>query len=405
MASTSDESLITSDSELKDLVEHIRRSGRFAFDTEFVSELTFEPVLCLVQVATAERLVALDPLAIRDVSPIWEVVIDPSIEVVMHAAGEDLRICRFHTGRLPQRVFDVQVMAGLVGFGYPLSLGNLMGQALGATVFGGETRTDWRRRPLSPAQLRYALDDVRYLLPLADRITEQLRALDRQNWAEDELRLFIAAIQNRDEESRWRRLPGLHQLNRRGLEVARLLSEWRFDEARRLNRPIRQILRDDLLVGIAKRQPASRQELEALRDFNRPHMLSKSPEILGLIARAQSLPAERLPEHNERHDDGPGLTMLVNLLAATLSHCCAHHRVAPALVGTSNDLKELVRWHLQERPDTYTPSLASGWRDQVCGATLLDVLAGRRALRVVDPQSEVPVAVESLDGKESHAER
>ena len=107
-----------------------RQPGRFAFDTEFVSEETFEPVLCLIQVATRERLAAVDPLAIRDFSPFWDVVTDPAVEVVMHAASEDLRICRFQTGTVPRRVYDVQIAAGLVGFGYPLSLGNLVSQAL-----------------------------------------------------------------------------------------------------------------------------------------------------------------------------------------------------------------------------------------------------------------------------------
>ena len=145
------------------------------FDTEFVSEETFEPVLCLIQVATRERL-AVDRSRWRsgDLGPFWDVVNDPAVEVVMHAASEDLRICRLQTGKVPRRVFDVQIAAGLVGFGYPLSLVNLVGQVLGVSLAGGETRTDWRRRPLTPAQLRYALDDVRYLLDLADLLGAEL---------------------------------------------------------------------------------------------------------------------------------------------------------------------------------------------------------------------------------------
>ncbi len=132
---------------LLELVDHLRVAGRFGFDTEFVSEGTFEPVLCLIQVATTERLTTIDPLAIPDISPFWDVVTDPSIEVVMHAAGEDLRICHLQNGRLPERVVDVQLSAALVGYGYPISLGNLVRQELGITLAGGETRTDWRRRP------------------------------------------------------------------------------------------------------------------------------------------------------------------------------------------------------------------------------------------------------------------
>ena len=213
--------LITTAAGLDEVIAHIRERGCFAFDTEFVSEDTFEPVLCLIQVATDERLAVIDPLPLRDLTPFWDAVNDPAIEVIMHAAGEDLRICRFQTGRVPAKVFDVQIVAGLVGFGYPLSLGNLANQTVRATLAGGETRTDWRRRPLSPGQLRYAIDDVRYLFSIADFLKTQLENLDREAWAEAELATFLSDIATRSDEERWRKLSGLHTLNRRGLEIAR----------------------------------------------------------------------------------------------------------------------------------------------------------------------------------------
>src|SRR4051794_24417390 len=231
---------------------------------------------------------------------------------------------------------------------------------------------------------------------MADRLTEDLRTHGREAWAEEEFRDFLDTVQNRDDESRWRRLPGLHQLSRRGLETARRLAEWRVEEARRVNRPLRQLLRDDLLVAIAKRQPATRRDLEALRDFNRPHLLGRSQEFLGVIAAAQSVPADQLPEPSDRHDEGPGLTMVVSLLAAALAQCCVQHRVAPGLVGASNDLKSLIRWHGQGRPEDRRPELTKGWHQEVCGATLLDVLSGQIALRVADPLSDVPVALEPI---------
>ncbi len=396
MADLPAESSVATRSGLDELVTHLRESGRFAFDTEFVSEETFEPVLCLVQVATRDRLVIVDPLAVGDLSPFWDIVLDPEVGLVMHAASEDLRICKFQAGQVPSHVFDVQIAAGLVGLGYPLSLGNLANQVLRITLSGGETRTDWRRRPLSESQLRYALDDVRHLLVLVDRLEAQLDRLGRRSWAEAEFAGFIDAIQNRSEEERWRRLPGLHQLSRRGLEVARRLSDWRFEEARRANRPLRQSLRDDLLVAIAKRLPASRRDLEALRDFNRPHLLARGGDILAILAEAQAVPAELLPEPVERHEEGPGLTMVINLLTAALAHCCAQHKVAPGLVGAAHDLKALVRWDADGRPEARRPDLTRGWRAEVCGRTLLDVLAGHLALRVDDPKADVPVALEAI---------
>jgi ribonuclease D len=390
--------LISTPRGLDDLVAHLRDAGRFAFDTEFVSEETFEPNLCLVQVATADRLAVVDPLAVRDLSGFWDAVIDPSLEVVMHAAGEDLRICKIKTGTVPARVFDVQIAAGLLGPGYPLSLGNLVSQRLGISLAGGETRTDWRRRPLSPAQLRYALDDVRFLLELADGIASDLSERGRAAWAESEFADFLAAIRDRSEDDRWRRLPGLQGLNRRGLEVARRLAEWRQDDARRANRPLRAILKDDLLVAIAKRQPATRRDLEALRDFNRPHLMSRAGEILDVIAEAQAVPVEALPTPAERHDERPGTAMVVSLLTATLARCCGQARVAVGLVGGASDLRDLIRWQSDGCPDDRRPSLAHGWRWEVCGQTLMDVLTGRRALRVVDPEADVPVALDPVDG-------
>jgi ribonuclease D len=400
MTASTGASLITTTLQLLSLVEHVRAMGRFAFDTEFVSEETFEPVLCLIQVATRERLALIDPLAVRDLDPFWNVVCDPAIEVVMHAAGEDLRICLIKSGRLPRRIYDVQMAAGLAGFSYPLSLVNLVGQVLGVSLAGGETRTDWRRRPLSSGQVEYALDDVRYLLDLADSFGESLKNLVRTSWAEEEFEEFVSSIAQRADEDRWRRLPGLNQLGSRGMEMARQLSLWREDEARRQNRPLRQVMRDDLLVAIAKRQPTNRRGLEALRDFNRPGLISRTDEILGALQRAREVPEDDLPQPASRVEEPPGLSTVANLLSAALAQCCAQHRIAGSIVANVGDLKGLIRWHLEGRPADCRPALLQGWRAGVFGQTLLDVLDGRVALRVADPGSDFPVALEPVAGSE-----
>ncbi len=389
-------SMITTRPQLRDLIGRLRDSGRFAFDTEFVSEETFEPVLCLIQVAAADVLAVIDPEAVGDVSSFWELVQDPAMNVVMHAAGEDLRICHLRTGKLPERVFDVQIAAGMVGLSYPLSLSNLASQVLDVTLSSSETRTDWRRRPLSQAQLEYALDDVRYLLGIADRLIDRLGALGRLDWAEAEFRDQAREIARRADADRWRRLPGLHQLSRRGLEAARRLSDWREDVARKRNRPLRQIMRDDLLTAIAKRMPRNKRDLEALRDFNRPALLSHGQEILEVLDQARGVSEDALPELPDRHEEPPGVSTITNLLSAALAQCCAHNQIAGSLVGSVADLKQLVRWRLDEpRDPNRPPALLDGWRRELCGQVLLDVLEGKVALRVVDPMSEYPVALEN----------
>lgn len=394
MAPAKDEILISTPAQLRELVEHVRAAGRFGLDTEFVSEDTFEPVLCLVQVATADRLAAIDPLAVRELGPFWELVHDARLEVVMHAAGEDMRICLLHTGAVPRRIFDVQIAAGVVGYGYPLSLVNLASQVLRISLSSSETRTDWRRRPLTTPQLRYALDDVRHLLDLADRLQAELKQMERSDWAEAEFADFLAATLDRAEQERWRRLPGLHQLSRHGLEAARQLAQWREDEARRQNRPVRQIMRDDLLVAIAKRLPSSRRDLEALRDFNRPALLNKSQAILAVLAEARSVPEDRLPELSQRPDDSPGASTVASLLSAALAQLCVQYKVSGSLLANVSDLKHLIRWYLEGRPEQGRPALLEGWRGELCGKLLLEILEGRRTFRVVDPASEYPVALE-----------
>ena len=272
----------------------------------------------------------------------------------MHAAGEDLRICMLRTGSLPRRVFDVQMAAGMVGLNYPLSLVNLVGQVKGISLSGSETRTDWRHRPLTRAQLRYALDDVRHLLDLADQFTDRLTQLGRTEWANAEFDDLLESIAERADLDRWRRLPGLHQLGRRSLEMARRLADWRENEARRQNRPLRQVVRDDLLVAIAKRQPRNRRDLEALRDFNRPALLNRSQEILAILDAARLVPDDQLPDLPARPEEPPGLSTVTNLLSAALAQCCAQNQLAGSLVANVSDLKHLVRWH-NGRPRPITP--------------------------------------------------
>jgi ribonuclease D len=157
---------------------------------------------------------------------------------------------------------------------------------------------------------------------------------------------------------------------------------------------MRQGLRDDLLVAIAKRQPSSRRDLEALRDFNRPNLISKSQAILTVLEQARAVPEDLLPNPPYRPDESPGASTVANLLSAALAQLCVQSQVAGSLVANVSDLKHLIRWYLDGRPESDRPSLIAGWRGQLCGALLLEVLEGRRTFRVVDPASEFPVALE-----------
>src|SRR5947209_2205821 len=171
---------------LAECCDHLAGCSAFGFDTEFIGEDTFHPRLCLVQVATAERLFVIDPLAAGPLDRFWELVADPARVVVVHAGREEIRMCQHGCGRPPGNLFDLQIAAGLVGIGYPMGHAALIWHLLKVQLSKAETLTDWAQRPLTAQQLRYGYDDVRYLLPLWRQLTKRLDKLDRAEWAAEE---------------------------------------------------------------------------------------------------------------------------------------------------------------------------------------------------------------------------
>src|SRR6516165_5550656 len=198
------EQIVQTPDELSLCCEHLAACEQFGFDTEFVGEDTYHPRLCLVQVATAERLFLIDPLTAGPLDAFWQLVVDPARVVVVHAGREEVRLCRLWTGRTPGNLFDLQIAAGLTGLAYPLGHAALVNQVLGAHVPKGETLTEWRHRPLTPSQIRYAFDDVRYLLPAWHRLTARLENLGRLDWAREEFaRLATNATPEETANEKW----------------------------------------------------------------------------------------------------------------------------------------------------------------------------------------------------------
>ena len=214
-------------------------------------------------------LFVVDPFTCGPLDRFWQILTDPAKTIVVHAGREDIRICNFAIGK-PPNVFDVQLAAGLVGYSYPIGYAGLVQDLLGYRMSKGETLTDWRRRPLLPAQLRYAYDDVRFLLPAWKRLTDRLKKNDRQAWAEEEFAVSVRkAVADETTTERWRKVKGIGALDRRGLAVAREVFGWRDSFAQRVNRPPRMLLRDDLIVEIARRAPRTMDDLQSLRGHPR----------------------------------------------------------------------------------------------------------------------------------------
>ncbi|MBX9585361.1 MAG: HRDC domain-containing protein [Gemmataceae bacterium] len=375
-------------------LEHLTAVKAVAFDTEFVGEDAYRPELCLVQVATAEHLYVIDPFAVGPLDRFWALLTDPARTTVVHAGREDIRLCYFAAGKPPANVVDVQIAAGLAGLTYPIGYAGLVQELLSQRMTKGETLTDWRRRPLSASQVRYAFDDVRYLLPAWKRLSDRLRRHGRLGWAEEEFGTFVGkAVGDEASAERWRRVKGLGGLDRRGLAVAREVFAWREAFAKRVNRPPRTVLRDDLLVEIARRSPKSAEDLQSLRGLPR----GEPEAILEAVRRARALPPEELPELEPRENDPAHVVLLGNLLGVVLSDLCSRNKLAANLVASQSDLKAVVRAKAagRELPDV---PLTRGWRATAILPELLAVLDGRDALRVVKPASTAPLQYVPVSG-------
>ncbi len=374
---------------LAEAVEAIRAAAVVGFDTEFVGESTYEPQLCLVQIAAGERIFIIDPLVQLDLRDFWQALTDPEREVIALAARQELLFCLRYAGRAPHRVFDPQIAAGLVGYGYPLSHTNMVQRVLDVRVGGGETFTDWRKRPLTPSQLRYAAEDVRFLEAIRLSLLARARELDREVWVDLECaRLVHRVVQGQDEE-RWFRVSGAGRLNRRELAVLREVWGWRELVARSHDSPPRRVLTDDLMMQIVRRKPATTNDLLQLRGMDR--LRRDADAIVAAVAKGLRMPAADLPALISR-DDPPQVQVLGQLASIVSNSLAAQHHVDIALLATTSDLQDIVRWNLgltQERPE-----VLDGWRGEILGQPLLDLLEGRSTIRVADAKSKSPLRIE-----------
>jgi ribonuclease D len=387
--------IITQQRDLEAFCERLRQADRIAFDTEFVSEFTFKPQLCLIQVGTADEAFCVDTLAPLDLAPLWETLTDPAHQVIVHAGRQELLFALDATERRLARMFDVQIAAGMIGLEFPAGYGNLISRLLGVVPQKGETRTDWRRRPLTDRQVEYALADVRHLLPLHDVLSRRLAELQRSDWCAVELETFQIEIEASRTKDRWRRVSGSAGLSSRSQAVLRELWQWREREAEQRDIPARLVLRDDLMVEMAKRRDADVKHLGAIRGMERPEIRRAIPEFSRLIEKALKLPEEACPPI-VRTDTNPQLTILGQFLSSALTGICRAADLAPSIVGTPNDVRELVNYRLNGATDSdgQIPALARGWRAEVVGRVIEDLLEGRTSIRIADPHSDHPLVFE-----------
>ncbi len=384
--------IITYQEDFLELCQHIRQTGIVAFDTEFVSDAGYRSELGLLQFATPDRCVAVDPLQVTSLSAWWEIMADDQTTVVVHGGQAEIRFCIQQSGLAPRQLIDIQIAEGLRCRSYPLSYSAIVERVLGIRVDSNQTRTDWLRRPLSQEQIVYALEDVSHVLLIWQTQKKWLESKNRLSWAISEFDRMITDIQDDEHTPPWERISGIHRLPRRDLAAAQKLAQWREEEAAFRNRPARRILRDDLLIDLAKRRPKTVQQALATRDLNRPEYRKRIDDMLAVIEEANRIPEDQLPKRirSQRDETSADEQVLSKLLSLALANRCAELEIAQSLVGTNRDLNELVRAVRNNDEDADTRML-SGWRGEVCGELLRKVLDGCVSFRVSPAGSSTPL--------------
>lgn len=365
---------IDTDAGLDDLVRRLSSGESYALDTEFHRERTYFPRLALMQFAWRENgrteIALVDPLRC-DVSVLAD-LLSSDREVVVHAAQQDLEVLLHAVGVVPPRIYDTQIAAGFLGYSSP-SLANLVNGELKMALPKGDRLTDWLRRPLTEAQKAYAASDVEHLFEIRDRQMSRLVERGRTSWAEEAFaELLGRRVGPPDPELAWTRIKDVRAMKPRTRGVLAALATWREERAMASDIPPRQVLADLALQGIAQREPRTVEELSQARGVDDRHVRGGfANEILEAVRRGREQPLEL--ETSDGDDLDRRLRPAVTLVSAWVSEVARRQEIDPALLGTRNDIVEFLCDKQQAR-------LSTGWRWDVVGHQLSDIVAGRAGL-------------------------
>jgi len=385
---------VSRSSELQTLLRHLESSPWIALDTEFISERKYRSQLCLIQIAAEGILAIIDPMALKDTAPFWEFLCEHDHETIVHAFRSEMEFCFRYTKQTPKNLFDVQLAAGLIGTDYPCSFGGLLAQHIQVSLQKEETRTNWAKRPLSQRQVDYALNDVRYLSMLSRKIKKKLQILGRMDWYRAEMDAHLQNLIQEWEAPRWRQISGIANLDPREMAIAGELWIWRDRRAALADIPVAYILRDDLIIELARRKSPDPKRITAIRGMQRSDIAKQMSEISAAITRGLDCPESELPKRQEKPQFSQ-YTQMVQLIHSGLAMLCRQQHLAPSIVVTPLDIRELLAFRLgfvsANGSSVATPRLITGWRAEVVGDFLEDFLEGRTAIRFDKTHPQEPL--------------
>jgi ribonuclease D len=361
------------------LAEFCSRAKTYDFvtvDTEFLRETTYWPRLCLLQAATPDEAILVDPLADGlSLAPFFELLANAAVTKVFHAARQDIEIFVKLTGTVPQNIFDTQVAASVCGFGDSVSYDNLVRSVTGVELDKSSRFTDWSHRPLTEKQRLYALADVTHLRDIYIKLREQVTSAHRWDWVEDELEILRSidtyVVQP---ENAWERLKS--KLSRpRDLAALQALAAWREKRAQDTDQPRSRILKDDALIEVAMQRPTTPEAFDKLRAVQRGYGRSNAGnEVIGILKSVEALPKSALPPAPERFRGPSPKGAVGDLIRVLLKAVSEEHGVAARILATSDDIDAIV---LDDEADV--PAL-HGWRRKLFGDKALAIKHGRIGL-------------------------
>lgn len=367
--------MITTNDELATLCEAASAFPAIALDTEFVRTRTYYPQLGLIQLFDGEHTALIDPLTITEWAPFRDLLINTQVTKYLHAGSEDLEVFLNAFGVQPQPMIDTQILAAFCG--RPLSWGfaAMVEEFTGLTIDKSESRTDWLARPLTERQCDYAAADVWYLLPIANKLLAETGAAGRLEAALDECRLMM---QRRQEvlapEEAWREIGNAWQLRTRQLACLRLLADWRLRKARERDLAVNFVVREENLWAVARYMPASMGELDSI-GLSGSEIRFHGKTLLALVAQAQALPEEALPEPLLNLMDMPGYRKAFKAIKALVQSVSESHNISVELLASRRQINQLLNWHWQLKPQNNLPELISGWRGELMADQLKTLLA------------------------------
>ena len=357
--------IVTTTAALDELAARLQAAAAVGLDTEFLRERTYRAELCLIQVGIPDYAACVDPLALPDLKPLVPSLVADHPIKVMHASRQDVEVMFPATG-LVRPIFDTQIAAALTGMPAQIGYGELVRRALGKDLAKSHTRTDWSRRPLSPEQVEYALDDVRYLLPLKDHLEQELQRLGRIPWLHEELAsLGDADVFTANPDGAWQRLKGLRGLDDGRTRLTRALAAWRERRAIERNRPRGWIIEDAVLREIVMRVPRTVEQLQSIPDMAPGVVRNCADELLQMVTAAE-IPNPP-PPITLRPRPTPEHTALIKKLAGLNQAIAQTLNLSPEVLATRRDIEILAEGGRDV-------GMLQGWRREVIGAPMLAAL-------------------------------